>query len=93
MLGHGRFLAWIEAEFTLPDRAARRFIAVAERFACISDTASDVPATVLYELAAPSTPREVREAVVERTAAGKKVTANTMPGDALAPPPPRGQCR
>ena len=32
-LGHGYFEAWLQAEFAMSERQARRFILVAERFA------------------------------------------------------------
>jgi len=63
-LQHGQFLNWIEAEFDMSDRHARRFMQVAERFGK-SDKMSIFPVSVLYALAAPSTPDEVIEQVIE----------------------------
>jgi hypothetical protein len=75
-LGHGRFLAWIEAEFGMTDRSARRFMEVAESFK--SDTVSDLTPTVLYALAAPSTPDEVRTEATSRAAAGEVITLDEV---------------
>jgi hypothetical protein len=72
-LGHGKFLPWIEAEFSMTDRTARNFMRTAEVFRGKSETVSDLPATVLYILSAPSTPKEVRDAVVKRAASGERV--------------------
>src|SRR5215207_7346311 len=58
-VGHGGFIRWIEAEFGMNQRAAHRFMAVAGRFTAKSDTVSDLAPSVLYALAAPSTPDEV----------------------------------
>ncbi|MCW5697332.1 MAG: DUF3102 domain-containing protein [Bauldia sp.] len=78
-LGHGRFLGWIEAEFGMSDRAARNFMDVADRFGSVkSETISDLTPTVLYALAAPSTPDEVREEVVQRAAAGESITTEEV---------------
>lgn len=73
-LGHGHFLSWIEAEFGMTDRTARRMISAAQRFDK-SDTMSNFDASALYALAAPSTPDKVVAEVVERTEAGEKFTA------------------
>lgn len=55
-LGHGRFLAWIDAEFKMTDRSALSFVRVAQLYGDKSEIISDLPPTVLYALAAPSTP-------------------------------------
>lgn len=71
-VGHGNFLKWIDAEFGMAEQSARNFMNVADRFK--STTVGDLPPTVLYALAAPSTPDEVRDEVARRTKAGEKVT-------------------
>jgi hypothetical protein len=73
-LGHGNFLPWIDGEFRMTDKSAQRFMSVAERYGDKSDSVSNLTATVMYELAAPSTPEEVRAEVAERAAAGESVT-------------------
>jgi hypothetical protein len=53
----GNFLPWIEAEFGMHENTARNFMRVAEMFGK-STTVVDLPPTVLYALAAPSTPED-----------------------------------
>jgi Protein of unknown function (DUF3102) len=74
-LGHGNFLSWIHREFKMADKSAQRFMSVAERFGDKFDSVSNLTLTALYELAAPSTPEEVRAEVAERAAAGESVTS------------------
>jgi DNA modification methylase len=63
-LQHGQFIPWLQAEFGMSDRHALNFMRVASRFSSKSEIISDLPVTVLYELAAPSTPDAVIEQVV-----------------------------
>lgn len=77
-LGHGRFGAWIEAEFGWGAQHARRFMAVAERYGGETRIMRDLAPTALYALAAPSTPDEVRAAVEEAVAEQKAVTSSTI---------------
>ncbi len=58
-LEHGEFLAWVEAEFRMSDQTAENFMHVAKRFADKIQTVWNLPARVVYELAAPGTPDEV----------------------------------
>jgi hypothetical protein len=69
-----RFQSWIELEFEMSQSAAYRFINVAERFDPKHPTVGRLPLAALYELAAPSTPPEVREEVERRIAAGELVS-------------------
>jgi len=66
MLGHGRFTAWLQAEFGWADRTARNYMAAAEAFRDKTEIISDLPATVVYQLASPSVPSAARDAVVSR---------------------------
>ena len=77
-VGHGGFIRWIEAEFGMTDRSARSFMQVADRFASKSETVSDLTPTILYALAAPSTPEPVVDEVVERAATGERVTKDDV---------------
>ncbi|GIV73560.1 DUF3102 domain-containing protein [Caldilinea sp.] len=67
-LSHGQWLDWLAVEFGMSDRTAQRMMAVAERFGGKSDNLSNLSASVLYLLAADSTPEEAREAVLEAAA-------------------------
>jgi Protein of unknown function (DUF3102) len=73
--GHGNWLPWLEREFGWDERTARRYISVHE-LAGKSDTVSDldIPMRSIYLLAAPSTPEEARQAVVEAAADGERLT-------------------
>lgn len=74
-LPHGRFLAWVEAEFGWSDQTARRFIHVAERFGHIqTQQIVEFAPSALYLLAAPSAPDEAREEALSRAEAGEPIT-------------------
>jgi hypothetical protein len=63
-LPHGLFLPWIEAEFEMSQRAAYRFINVTERYGAGKlATVATLNVKAIYELAAPSTPPEVRDEI------------------------------
>jgi len=66
-LPYGQFLAWLHAEFAMTERHARNFMHVAARFGSRSEIISDLPVTVIYELAAPST----SETVIARVVSGE----------------------
>lgn len=76
-LPHGRFLPWIASEFEMTLMTANRFMNVAERFGK-SNIMLDFSPTTLYELAAPSTPDEVVEQVIEKAENGETVTAKDV---------------
>lgn len=72
MLGHGKFLAWIEKEFGMSERTARNFMAVSLKFK--SANFADFQPSALYLLASPFTPDEAREEAVELASKGEKIT-------------------
>lgn len=73
-LPHGQFEIWIRDEFQMNREMANNFMQVATRFGGgMSDYLTFKP-TVLYALAAPSTPDSVIEKATERVEAGEKVT-------------------
>jgi hypothetical protein len=51
----------------MTDRHARNFMYVDQRFGSKSEIISDLPVTVLYELAVPSTPETIVEEVITGT--------------------------
>lgn len=73
-LPHGMFLPWIGAEFEMGEQSARRLMHVADAYANKSNIVLDLNVTALYELAAPSTPAEVRDRVESLLVDGQKVT-------------------
>src|SRR5262245_60793240 len=75
LLGHGRFLTWLAAEFGWSDKTAERFMSVyalAGKFDNLSNL--EVPISALYLLAAPSTPDKALEAVAMRVGNGNGVS-------------------
>ena len=72
ILPKGQFIPWVES-FGLERRTAVNYMHVAAEFGSVWATVSHMPAGVLYKLAAPSTPPEVREAVMQ-IGPGKTVT-------------------
>ncbi len=80
-LGHGNFLAWIDAEFGMSDQTARNFMNVARRFSKFK-TVLDLPMTqaALYLLAAPSTDDDVVDAALAKAKTGEKVGKSEVEG-------------
>lgn len=83
-LPHGAFIPWIESEFGMSERSARRIMSVADRFAGKTASLADLKPEALYELAAPSTPPEVRADVEALLVDGARNTNLT----AKIPTPP-----
>lgn len=74
MLPHGQFETWIEVEFGLSQRTAQNLMNVAKVYGeRKSEIVSFLPDAVLYALAAPSTPEEVRVEIEQRAANGEHV--------------------
>lgn len=73
-LPHGQFLPWIAAEFEMDQKTAFNFMSVSERFGNKLGIIPNFKPTILYALAAPSTPESVVEKAIEKAEAGEKVT-------------------
>jgi DUF3102 family protein len=73
--GHGNWLPWLDREFGWTEKTAERFMSV-HALAGKSDNLSnlDLPISGLYLLAAPSTPKEARDAIIERVQGGEPVS-------------------
>src|SRR3954468_24371743 len=78
LLEHGQFQEWLHAEFAWTDRTARNYMQVVEQFADKTEIISDLPPTEVYRLASPSTPPSVRDAVVSRLEAGRRVEVREL---------------
>lgn len=77
-LPHGMFLPWIEAEFEMSDRVARRLMLRAERWSKLANLATLAGAassTVLDELTEPETPATVVQNIEDMVVDGQRVTA------------------
>jgi len=70
-LGHGRFGAWLTAEFGLSARSAERYMAAARFDRANYDTVSDLLPATMQALAAPSLSNEARETCTVRIRAGQ----------------------
>ena len=92
LVGHGKFLTWLAAEFKWEERTAQRFISVwllASKFDNLSDL--NLPVSAFYLLAAPSTPDAALEQIAMRTGIGnglsvaevKDIIANSRRGGSL----------
>jgi hypothetical protein len=73
-VGHGNFLPWIDREFGMTEDTAQRLMSVARNMADQIPQGAVFQRAVLYALAAPSTTPEVRAEIVDRAAAGEKIT-------------------
>jgi hypothetical protein len=73
--GHGNWLSYLDREFGWTDKTALNFMRVYE-LSLKSENFSnlDLPISGLYLLAAPSTPAETRDAIIDRAAKGEKLT-------------------
>jgi hypothetical protein len=74
-LGHGNWLSWLDREFGWTDDTALNFMRVhsmIDKNRNFRDLS--LPVSGLYLLAAPSTPEEAREAVIEAAADDGKLT-------------------
>jgi hypothetical protein len=69
MIGHGRFGAWVKAEFNFTERTAENFMNAA-RLAQEYEIISDLPPTMVYLLAAPSAPQSVVADVLAKAKKG-----------------------
>ena len=79
-LPHGQFTAWLQTEFEMHPRTARRMMAVAERLGHKMDTLSVLAPSVLYELAADSTPHDVVEKVAAMVEDGETLSTRDVKG-------------
>ncbi len=107
-LGHGQWGTWLDREFRWSDRQALNFMRVYELVESKSENFAELQISVsaLYLLAAPSTPPEVRDEIIERAERGEKLThakvlervrlrrppsPRPAPGAAAPPPDARAQ--
>lgn len=72
-LKHGDWGPWLRREFAWDERTAQRFMLVGQRFK--NDNLSDLNITpsTLYLLAAPSTPKNVAQVILDKARGGKKI--------------------
>ena len=74
IVGRGHFLPWIEAEFGMGERLARKLMGAHKRLGKSANLADlKIPQEAVFLLAAPSTEPEVVEAAVAKAEAGEKI--------------------
>ncbi len=73
-LPHGQFLPWVAAEFEMSQWTANQFMNAADRFGDKLEIITNLKPTILYSLAAPSTPESVVTQAIEHVESGEKVT-------------------
>lgn len=72
-LGHGNFLKWLKSEFNWSVSTATKFMQVGEQFKFVNFTNLNITASALYLIAAPSTPKEAREEVLQQATLGENI--------------------
>jgi hypothetical protein len=80
-LTHGQFCRWLAAEFHSSERQAQRLMSAHLVFGktdTMSDLASFLEPTVVYQLAAPSTPEPARQEVLAKVEQGERVTTKKV---------------
>lgn len=79
-LQYGQFLSWIKAEFGWSQRTAYNFINVYEtfgdRFANLAKV--NIATSLLYQLASPSVPEELRDQILRAAEQGETMTAKEL---------------
>ncbi len=78
MLAHGAFVKWLEDEFDWTRQTAFRYMNAATHFGGKCNIVLHLSPTTIYELAAPSTPDEVRDKLVKRLEKGEHVTSDQV---------------
>ena len=76
--GHGNWLPWLDREFGWTEMTATRFINVYEMGKSNKLLDLELPVSSLYMLAAPSTPAEARDEILERAQCGEPVSGTEV---------------
>jgi hypothetical protein len=83
--GHAYWLRWIDQEFSWGEQTARNFLNVRSfgeklsvKFTDLNLADLSLPVSGLYALAAPNTPDEAREAVIERAQNGERLSVKDV---------------
>jgi hypothetical protein len=66
LVGHGNWLPWLDREFGWTEQTALNFIRARELSKSKNFLDLDLPVSALYLLAAPSTPDEARDEIINR---------------------------
>jgi hypothetical protein len=74
LVGYGGWLPWIDRELGWTEMSAVRFMQVYELGKSHNLLDLDLPVSAAYLLAAPSTPADAREEIIDRAANGEQLT-------------------
>jgi len=77
-LSHGAFIAWVEGEIGIPARTAQAYMRVAKWAPPKNSQIQHLPISLLYLLAASSTPEAFAEDILKRIAAGERISIQTI---------------
>ncbi len=76
--GHGNWLPWFDREFGWTEQTALNFMRLAALNKSKTVLDLDVPLKALYLLAAPSTPEEAGDEIIERAETGETVSTEII---------------
>jgi hypothetical protein len=76
--GHGNWLPWLRQEFDWSESTALRFMRVYELGKSVTVTDLELPVKAIYLLAAPSTPEEARDEIIEHAKTGEPISTATV---------------
>jgi hypothetical protein len=74
IVGHGRWLSWLDAEFGWTDQTARNYMRVYEMSKTKNFLNSTLSISVVYQIAAPNTPEPARNEILDRANAGENIS-------------------
>jgi hypothetical protein len=78
LCGHGNWLPWLEREFGWTDDTALNHMRCADLAESRNFRDLSLPVSGLYLLAAPSTPEEARQQVIERAESGERLSVKDV---------------
>jgi hypothetical protein len=77
-LSHGAFMAWVEGEVGIPARTAQAYMRVAKWAPSKSAKVAHLPPSLLYLLAASSTPEAFAADILKRCEAGERISLQAI---------------
>jgi hypothetical protein len=79
-VGHGNFRSWIKREFEWERSTADNFINMHEAFGSNAQRVGhlDLPMSAFYAIAAPTTPTEVRDQLLDKAEGGERLTRDQV---------------
>jgi hypothetical protein len=83
-LQHGRFTEWLAVEFAWTERTAQSFMRAAEAFGAKAKLVSVLPPATIYKLAAKSTPKTIRDTVIDGLERGEHIHARNVEAEIAA---------